>query len=415
MKKRLIALIAILALLVLGWFAIYQVKVPSIQADIQQRAQRELMANNLSWARATADGRDVAVSGVAGSAQEQRRALAIVNVRGVNKVIDQTLAEQPAAVEVLKTDVVVIEDDGAMGMLPPTVPVEPLQPDAADDGDEAETNQVADPDATSTTGIPYRMAISRDEAGLYRISAVSSGAEFQQAIEAHLLSIGADPNQTRWLIEESRLPEPEGWQEHVKDSISALQYLRQGSVSIGDGKALVKGVASSQDASDAAEAYAQRLATVYSTEMVLKNDAVAVAAPVEQAPIVGSNKYVEKFCQTLLNDVLKQGDIQFDSGAVTLQSSAKKILKSVVQAVNRCPAHHIYINGYTDSYGDAKANKALSQARAEAVMSYLVGLGIQPARLKARGFGEKNPIANNKTEAGRAKNRRIELIVKGIK
>jgi OOP family OmpA-OmpF porin len=48
-------------------------------------------------------------------------------------------------------------------------------------------------------------------------------------------------------------------------------------------------------------------------------------------------------------------------------------------------------------------------------MAYLVNLGVQSSRLSAQGFGESNPIANNKTEAGRAENRRIELIVKGTK
>ncbi|WP_022952169.1 OmpA family protein [Leucothrix mucor] len=401
MKKLLIALVAILALLVLGWFAVYQVKGPAIEADIQQRAQRELIANNMGWAKATADGRDVIVSGVAESSRQQRQALTLVKVRGVNQVIDQVLTEQPsAAVEVLKTDVAVtvITNDGTTGVTPVDTPMEiPL---------------VTEADQLSSD-IPYRMQIQRDEAGLYTINGVSSGMEFQQAIEAHLQSIGADPNQTTWSLQESALAAPEDWQENVKDSISALQYLRQGSVSIIDDKALVKGIASSQDASDAAEAYAQRLAGTYATEMVLKTDAVAVVAPVAQAPIVGSNKYVEKFCQGLLNEAVKQGSIQFESGSVTLPDAAKSILAGVVEPASRCPAHRIYINGYTDSYGDAKANKALSQARAESVMAYLVNLGVQSARLEAQGFGESKPIANNKTEAGRAKNRRIELIVKG--
>ena len=403
MKKLLIALVAILALLVLGWFTVYQAKGPAIEADIQQRAQRELIANNMGWAKVTADGRDVIVSGVAQSSQQQRRALALAKVRGVNQVIDQILTEQPAAaVEVVKTDVAVtvITNDGATGVAPVDTPIEmPLATEAAQ----------------LSSDIPYRMNIQRDEAGLYSISGVSSGMAFQQAIEAHLQSIGADPNQTSWSLQESRLEAPENWQGTVKDSISALQYLRQGSVSIADNKALVKGVASSQDASDAAEAYAQRLAGTYTTEMVLKTDAVAVVAPVAQAPIVGSTQYVEKFCQSLLNEAVKRGSIQFESGSVALPEAAKAILVHAAQAAKRCPAHRIYINGYTDSYGDAKANKALSQARAESVMAYLVNLGVQSSRLSAQGFGESNPIANNKTEAGRAENRRIELIVKGTK
>lgn len=403
MKKLLIALIAILALLVLGWFAVYQVKGPAIEADIQQRAQRELIANNLGWAKATADGRDVIVSGVAQDTQQQRRALALAKVRGVNQVIDRVQTGQaPAAVEVLKTDVAVTmsSDEVETSVQPSEAPVEaPLTSDA-----EQLPRQ-----------IPYQMQVQRDEAGLYTISGVSSGVAFQQAIEAHLQSIGADPNQTVWSLQESASEAPENWQDNVKDSISALQYLRQGSVSIADDKALVRGVASSQDASDAAESFAQRLAADYTTEMVLKTDAVAAVVPVAQTPIVGSSQYVEKFCQALLNEAVKKDSIQFESGSVQLEASAKAVLADAAQSASRCPAHRIYINGYTDSYGDANTNKALSQARAESVMAYLVSLGVQSARLEAQGYGESKPIASNKTEVGRAQNRRIELIVKGTK
>ena len=72
---------------------------------------------------------------------------------------------------------------------------------------------------------------------------------------------------------------------------------------------------------------------------------------------------------------------------------------------------YILIEGYADSVGEDAYNQKLSERRAEAVRQYLVDhFGIDPKRLVARGGGESNPVADNDTEAGRAENRRVEII-----
>jgi len=67
------------------------------------------------------------------------------------------------------------------------------------------------------------------------------------------------------------------------------------------------------------------------------------------------------------------------------------------------------VEGHTDSQGPSKSNQALSEKRAKAVMDYLATKGIDSSRLSSKGFGEDNPIANNRTRSGRAKNRRVEI------
>ena len=69
------------------------------------------------------------------------------------------------------------------------------------------------------------------------------------------------------------------------------------------------------------------------------------------------------------------------------------------------------LGGYTDNRGDPQANLKLSQEQAKAVMADLVNLGIDAGRLKAEGYGQEHPVADNSTEEGRAKNRRIDLQV----
>jgi outer membrane protein OmpA-like peptidoglycan-associated protein len=71
----------------------------------------------------------------------------------------------------------------------------------------------------------------------------------------------------------------------------------------------------------------------------------------------------------------------------------------------------IKLGGYTDNTGDPEANLKLSQQRAETVMADLVKLGVDANRLKAEGYGQEHSVADNSTEEGRAKNRRIDLSV----
>jgi len=74
----------------------------------------------------------------------------------------------------------------------------------------------------------------------------------------------------------------------------------------------------------------------------------------------------------------------------------------------------VEIGGHTDDIGKNKTNQILSEKRAESVKQYLVGKGIDPVRIKSKGYGESQPIESNKTEEGRAKNRRIEFKVLSI-
>ena len=71
----------------------------------------------------------------------------------------------------------------------------------------------------------------------------------------------------------------------------------------------------------------------------------------------------------------------------------------------------IKLGGYTDNTGDPQANLRLSQQRADAVMADLVKLGVDAGRMKAEGYGQEHPVADNSTEEGRAKNRRIDIRV----
>jgi outer membrane protein OmpA-like peptidoglycan-associated protein len=85
----------------------------------------------------------------------------------------------------------------------------------------------------------------------------------------------------------------------------------------------------------------------------------------------------------------------------------------LVQLLKDNPSLKIQISGHTDNVGKPADNLALSNNRSKAVINYLIANGIIAQRLSAKGFGETQPVADNKTEEGRAKNRRTEVKVIG--
>ena len=87
------------------------------------------------------------------------------------------------------------------------------------------------------------------------------------------------------------------------------------------------------------------------------------------------------------------------------------MLNSVVPVLNEFEKTSIHITGYTDSTGSFEYNVKLSERRAQSVAAYLQAQQVHPARLVTYGKGPENPVASNYTEAGRARNRRVELML----
>jgi OmpA-OmpF porin, OOP family len=102
--------------------------------------------------------------------------------------------------------------------------------------------------------------------------------------------------------------------------------------------------------------------------------------------------------------------INFDTGKATIRSGSQPIVAQIVVLIQQNPTLNLSVEGYTDNVGDPKANKALSDARARSVVAALVAKGVALSRLTAAGFGQEKPVADNGTEDGRAKNRRVELV-----
>lgn len=102
-------------------------------------------------------------------------------------------------------------------------------------------------------------------------------------------------------------------------------------------------------------------------------------------------------------------DCNFETGKATLQPESFTVLDELVAYLNRKDDEKIELGGHTDNVGSAASNLKLSFDRANTVRDYLLLKGIDPGRVFAKGYGMTQPIADNKTEAGRAQNRRTEV------
>ncbi|HAV35556.1 MAG TPA: hypothetical protein DCX52_04225 [Massilia sp.] len=102
--------------------------------------------------------------------------------------------------------------------------------------------------------------------------------------------------------------------------------------------------------------------------------------------------------------------INFDTDKASIRPDGRPAVDEIVKLLEKDPSLKLTIEGHTDNVGDPAHNKALSQQRADAVMGSLLAAGIAKERLSTVGLGDTKPVADNKDEEGRAKNRRVELV-----
>lgn len=105
-------------------------------------------------------------------------------------------------------------------------------------------------------------------------------------------------------------------------------------------------------------------------------------------------------------------DILFDTGKSTIKEESLPIINQIYELMNSNESLNISIEGHTDNVGSPESNKTLSDARAKSVMNAITSKGINKSRMTSVGWGQERPVADNRTEDGRAKNRRVELVKK---
>lgn len=194
---------------------------------------------------------------------------------------------------------------------------------------------------------------------------------------------------------------PEGWGLRVLAGLEALSRLSDGQVSVRPELVSVTGVSGRAAApGEIARALADRLGG---------GAAVRISVRYDKALDPAAGLPTPQECVARLNAILQGHKVTFAPGSATIESSAAKTLDAVAQAMRPCIDVRMEIGGHTDSQGRDETNLQLSQARAEAVLESLLARRVPVGNLSARGYGETQPVAENRTEDGREANRRIEF------
>lgn len=148
--------------------------------------------------------------------------------------------------------------------------------------------------------------------------------------------------------------------------------------------------------------------TVVSAQPLDVNTSVDKSIDQSKAALAGLDEHARP------EDIARALNIQiinFGSGSKTIPQVNKDVLDDAAALIKKVPNVQLDVEGYTDSTGSAELNKNLSQRRAQSVVDYLVSKGVEKEKLKAVGYGQENPIADNVTDQGKFRNRRIEFKV----
>lgn len=185
---------------------------------------------------------------------------------------------------------------------------------------------------------------------------------------------------------------PPNWNGYVQKLISPnLKLISKGELKIDGTNITVRGEVSN-------EAQRQQIAS-------------DIATSLNPSYTVNNGLRVSAVEQNLLDETLAKRIIEFDSGKATLTPSGQGILDDMAAALQKVKGKKVEVIGHTDNVGLRDSNLALSQARAEAVRTYLAGKGISQDMVMVSGQGPDRPVAENSTAEGRSRNRRIEFRV----
>ena len=243
-----------------------------------------------------------------------------------------------------------------------------------------------------------KIAAARAEPG---VAANGAEALAKADMEIPLLADALDDHKTRRVAE------------ITSDIDTQLQIARtRAHAAMAQHDAAVIGAAKAEAADARADAAAAHDAAADAQAAAAANAAAADAARAEAARLHQAMvDYQMK--QTQLGATLVLQDVVFETGKADLKPGAADRLRPLAEYLKANSNVQVRIDGHTDAQGGDDYNMQLSQARAGSVRSALIAMGVDGARIQAIGHGKADPIADNKTEAGRQQNRRVEVTLVG--
>ncbi len=349
MNKILILLFGAIALILLAWLCLGR-HAPAIEQDLVTRTDDALKTAGIDWSSVGIDGRDVILTGKAPAADLRDRAEEIARgVYGVRTVDNRITVNNSSA---------------------------------------AAPSPIA-------LSVPYEINFSKNSGGVVISGMVPDEETRVSVVEIARQHVGADKVQDRLLIVSGA---PAGWRSAAEGIAAELdQFLRMNAALV-DNELRLAGIVDSADVRMDIE---QAISGSLSSGGYKPKYEIMVPVPLAAA----------SGCQQQFDRLLAERKIHFETASAQITPESYPLLDELARVASECPNAKIEIEGHTDARGSEQMNMKLSQARAESVVDYLVHKGISENRLSAVGYGESRPVADNETEAGRIKNRRIEFNV----
>ncbi|MBC7740201.1 MAG: OmpA family protein [Candidatus Saccharibacteria bacterium] len=194
---------------------------------------------------------------------------------------------------------------------------------------------------------------------------------------------------------------PDGWPQRVLAGLQSLAQLDHGTLLVRPDTVEVAGVSGSLQASaKISQTLSERLGQGKTFKVNVSYD--KALDPLAALP-------TPQECVDHIHEALGNRKIAFDPGSAEIDSASASLMDAIAKGLKNCNAVKIEIAGHTDAQGSAGGNLALSQARAEAVMVALQGRQVDVSAMRAVGYGEGVPVADNGDESGREANRRIDF------
>jgi outer membrane protein OmpA-like peptidoglycan-associated protein len=272
-------------------------------------------------------------------------------------------------------------------------------------------------DTTSVKSGPSRKWLKVSLAGLSSLSRLRAGEARISGLELILKGEARDAASAEAARQTlGALPQGYAARETIEirtdAMIAAEEEKKRAAAAVEEEKKRATAAAEEEKKRAAAAAEEQRIHAQRMAEEEKRRAAEEAARQAQLAALTPQKREEVNRCQTLMSTTAQSGIINFERASAALQEDSLPTLSKLAEAANTCPGLTIDIRGHADAEGTPERNQRLSERRAQAVVDYLTANGVAVSRLSATGYGASRPIAPNDTPDSRAKNRRIEFIVR---
>ncbi len=397
MKRVLLALLGLILLAILAYFC-FQNKADTIRGHLVSSTNSALSEHNITGVNVSVRGQDIEMTD-------------IIKLTG-----EVSSLEMKAQAETLAKEIEGVGDvNNQLNVAQKIVATAPVEEKR---GVPVVAKKVSSID-------PYTLSITRDEKGTVLLEGYVDDTQQRSELITHAQKLFGSKNVTDNL--KVTAGAPKDWEYISSFALDRLKDVDYGDMKLSNQSYEFTGHLASPSAKASFLDGIREVMSDPENKYSLYRGDYIVTAPVEEPKILGKKELATpdkkvpsktkrsvKACQAKLDAILANQKILFDYNKASIKSNSYTILNNVLSSMKACHVSLLEIAGHTDAQGAAGYNKRLSDLRAASVKRYFVKKGFDKKKLKAIGYGESKPIASNASKEGRAKNRRIEFIVKGV-